>query len=182
MKKTIFGLVVASTVLFLAGCEKDNARSPLASKKPAASEKTVPVISVGKGYECTRVICNLWSGPVGSFNAIYITNNNAALPTVRYTLYKRISENLSTGEEVYQPFAQFNCSLHISTYAGPALDNGAHLLVYASDQAYPSPGTTANVSLVFGVMANQLPHTAYRTITAGNYEGGFCFPDDEKMH
>jgi hypothetical protein len=170
MKTTHYGLLAAA-ILFVSGCEKDNVRSPLAAKKPVASEKAVPIISVSKGYECTRVVCNLWSGPAGSYNAIYIANSNQALSSVRYTLYKRISENLATGEEVYQPFAQFTCSMDVSTYASGALDNGSHLLVYASDPAYTSPSATANVTLVFGVMQNQLPHTAYRTITAGNYEG-----------
>jgi hypothetical protein len=182
MKTTHYGLLMAAILFFFAGCEKNDVQSPLKGKKPAASEKAVPIISVSKGYECTRVVCNMWSGPAGSYNAIYITNENEALSSVRYTLYRRISENLATGEEVYQPFAAFNCDMDISTYASSALDNGSHLLVYASDPAYTSPSTTANVTLVFGVMQNQLPHTAYRTITAGNYEGGFCGPGDLKAH
>jgi hypothetical protein len=176
MKKTIFGLVMASAVLFT-GCEKDNLQAHRATNpvSATASEKTIPKIKVEAGSHCGIEVCQYWYGPVMRYNAIYIKNaNQVALPSLTYTLYESGPQIGPIGTEVFTPFAQFTCSEATSTYATGAVNNSTKVLVYASDPAYPAPSPTANVTLINGVMVGQLPHTAYETVITGNYEGTPC--------
>jgi len=175
MRTLIYGLSLVVAVCLLGSCEKD---IPLAgTQKPAttASEKAIPSISVSAGNHCGKVICNVWVGPVERYNAINITNNNREThPSLTYTLYERISSDPSSGTDVFQPFAQFTCSQVTSMYAAEDVNNGKRLLVYASDPAYTAPSPTANVTLVWGTMTGQLPHTTFKTLTSGNFKGTQC--------
>jgi hypothetical protein len=178
MKKMIYGLSVVLTVCLLCSCEKENIRNISAGKKkPAitASEKAVPSITVSAGDHCGKVICNIWVGPVIRYNAINITNNNKELhPSLTYTLYERISSDPATATDVFQPFAQYTCSEIVSMYASEDVNNNKRLLVYASDPAYAAPDPNANVTLVWGSMIGKLPHSTFRTLTSGNFEGTIC--------
>jgi hypothetical protein len=60
MKRMIYGLSMAATLLCFAACEKDNVNPLTGKKKPVtSSEKAVPVVTVSVSYSCGARICNL---------------------------------------------------------------------------------------------------------------------------
>lgn len=181
MKKMIFGLAMATSVMLMSSCQKDNPQAAGADsgKKPhqtvTNSDKTIPSISVTVGGACGGRVCGAQEiGSSSMHNMISITNTNqTTLPSLIYSLYER-TYNMG-GIEVYTRYAQFTCSEHVTNYAGTLVHNGTTGLVYATDPLYSAPGTT----LVFnaGILTNPSSYSTYNIVTIGNYEGQTCGGD-----
>ena len=175
MKKMIFGLTMATTLLLFAGCDKESQHNG-SSKKPGTSGtvKTIPNFGVVVSYSCGYRICGAHEvGAISRSNMLILENQSQlALPSLTYTLYERTYTG--GGVEVFAPFAQFTCSLQFTNYAGSLVNDNVKVLVIANDPTYPAPSPTSSVALVGGVLSPALGNSNYTTVTTGSYEDDSC--------
>lgn len=174
MKRMIYGLTMAASLLFVAGCEKDNPQNPLSSKKPSpGTEKAIPNINVTATYHCGGRVCNASEQvSTNKYNMIAIQNTSgSSLPSLRYSIYQRVFSG--GGIEVYQPIIEYTCSETNTGYAGTLVPNNTKILVIASDPAFSGP-PTGNQALIGGVLTPSLANSTYTTVTTGNYLGQGC--------
>jgi hypothetical protein len=180
MKRMIYGLTMAVTVIFFSSCEKDNV-TPLAGKKKpvvTGSEKAAPSVNVTTNYSCGARVCNAIEGtPSGRYNML--TMQKVTGPSsLTYSLYERTFN--SGGIEVYTRYAQFSCSNTTTQYANGFLNNGAANLVCSTDvtNSPTLPGITQ--VYVNGVLQNPPADTDFDLVTLGNEEGASgCGPSDD---
>jgi hypothetical protein len=174
MKKMIFGLILASTVLVSGGCKKEE--NPVSGKKPAiaSNEKTIPSFGLSTSFSCGGQVCGSYDIiPNPKYNMLVMSSNNKHVTPVTYTLYERTYTG--GGVEVYAPFDQFTCGYNVSNYAGGLVNNNVKVLVIGTDAAYSAPNTTDNVTLIGGVLYPAVSNSSYQTAITGNYEGETCY-------
>jgi hypothetical protein len=123
--------------------------------------------------------CGTTTLSLTKYNQLWVTNNSQSFyPSLTYTYYL---SNGASPNETYTPIsgAQYTCNLLTSPFAGPALPNGARILVFANDplSAGPSMSTSLNYNITTGALTPYPPVTAasnFIIATMGNYKGLSC--------
>jgi hypothetical protein len=176
MKKLILGLAMASTVLLIGGCKKEDMRSE--GKKPAvsANEKAIPNFDLTASYSCGGWVCNVIDfNPMPKYNMLVMTRVTKIAP-LTYTLYERTY--VGGGVEVYAPFDQFTCEDEETHYGSPSVNNNVKVLVIGTDADFAPPVATDNVTLIGGVLYPPAAHSSYETIITPSYKGQTCTGSD----